>query len=433
MLLGVPAITWAAEPSVVGSITLDGVVYTLYDNSSATVTGYTEDLPEHVLIPASVTVGGGVHRVTSIGANAFRNCASLLSVVSLSDSAFAWYGSFAGCSSLRSVFLAPAHAADGAFDGCTSLRFAFRGSHGPWNSLPSGATLVNAGVSGVDSYGRVVLVPKPDDFYDTPVTLCAHSAGPLCVLSDEFASVPVVTFVSDDDLLSDPGSLDALGGMYYVCSLDESASRTYVSYALAEGSSPYLYPDGTRISDSPATRSAATSFDVNGEVLDIILQDPLGVLSSPGDQLGVQVSPISLPDDFDEDVDVEHAHSYQIVPTVNGQPVSGQLAGKVRLLYKIPEGWDRSDLEAYLARAGEDVEFDERIETINGAEYLAFWTDHFSPYIFVDLLSETEKAALGAQTGDLATQLSITGFCIVLVLALGIMLRLITNKKKFEE
>ena len=243
VLLGVPAITWAAEPSVVGSITLDGVVYTLYDNSRATVTGYTEDLPEHVLIPASVTVGGVVRRVTSIGANAFRNCASLLSVVSLSDSKYSQFA--ASFSSLRSVFLASAHAADGAFDGCTSLRFAFRGSVGPLGSLPSGATLVDAVVSGVDSYGRVVLVPKPDDFYDTPVTLCAHSAGPLCVLSDEFASVPVVTFVSDDDLLSDPGSLDALGGMYYVCSLDESASRTYVSYALAEGSSPYLYPDGT--------------------------------------------------------------------------------------------------------------------------------------------------------------------------------------------
>lgn len=337
---------------------------------------------------------------------------------------------FAGCSALRSVVVA--HGSVSGWSGCSALEYVFFGRGASVWPLPDGVAAFGCVLQGVDGWGRVVLGPGAAGVFP-PVTRCAHAAGPLCVLQGAWADpVGGVEFLSDDGLLSDPGSLDALGGLYRTCSLEASASRSYVSYALAEGSSPYLYPDGTRISDSPATRSAASSFEVDGEVLDIILQDPLGVLSSAGDQLGLQVSPIALPDDFDEDVDVEHAHSYQIVPTVNGQPVSGQLAGKVRLLYKIPEGWDRSDLEAYLARAGEDVEFDERIETINGAAFLAFWTDHFSPYVFVDLLSEAEKAALNAQTGDVATQTAVAGLGIVLVLALGIMLRLITNKKKFE-
>ena len=59
---------------------------------------------------------------------------------------------------------------------------------------------------------------------------------------------------------------------------------------------------------------------------------------------------------------------------------------------------------------------------------------HFSPYFIFDELTDEEKAALGStSTGDISTELLISGLAIVLVSSLGVMLRMITNKKKFEE
>jgi hypothetical protein len=81
--------------------------------------------------------------------------------------------------------------------------------------------------------------------------------------------------------------------------------------------------------------------------------------------------------------------------------------------------------------------------------------EHFSPYIIFDELTDAEKSALTPKpndnsnnqttdkpnssgtdlpgTGDLATQLLISVLAIVIVSSLGVMLRLITGKKKFEE
>lgn len=43
---------------------------------------------------------------------------------------------------------------------------------------------------------------------------------------------------------------------------------------------------------------------------------------------------------------------------------------------------------------GKDLEFDEKLEVIDGEYYLVLWTNHFSPYSFIDTLSEEEKASL---------------------------------------
>ena len=55
---------------------VDGVKYTLNDDRTAEVSGYTEDLPNTVVIPSSVTYEGADYTVTSIG-NAFYNCTVL--------------------------------------------------------------------------------------------------------------------------------------------------------------------------------------------------------------------------------------------------------------------------------------------------------------------------------------------------------------------
>ncbi len=57
---------------------------------------------------------------------------------------------------------------------------------------------------------------------------------------------------------------------------------------------------------------------------------------------------------------------------------------------QIPDGWDKEDLEAVLIMTGADGEFEESVITIDGTDYLAFWTNHFSPYALIDVLTEKE-------------------------------------------
>ena len=192
-----------------------------------------------------------------------------------------------------------------------------------------------------------------------------------------------------DVVLSEP-TAEKLGRTHRACSRCSSVAASW--FTLKDGASPTMYPDGTRISDASYTPKATNTFDLNGQELTILLQDPLGVLGSG--ELGLTVRQTDLPATFDGDVPVEHQHSYDIIPTVNGLEKSGKLSNKVRLLYKIPQGWDRADLEVFLAQAGEDREFDEVTEKIGDDEYLVVWTDHFSPYVFVDKLNPEEKAAL---------------------------------------
>ena len=201
--------------------------------------------------------------------------------------------------------------------------------------------------------------------------------------------IPALGHALSDVVVSEP-TAEKLGEEHSACSRCDY--DIFSHYTLKEGTSPTMYPDGTRISEASSTPKATKTFDLNGQEIEILLQDPLGVLGSG--ELGLSVEQIELPADFDGDVDVEHAHSYEIVPTVGGVKRSGKLSNKVRLLYKIPQGWDRADLEVFLAQAGEDREFDEVIEKIGADEYLVVWTDHFSPYVFVDKLNPEEKAEL---------------------------------------
>jgi hypothetical protein len=43
---------------------------------------------------------------------------------------------------------------------------------------------------------------------------------------------------------------------------------------------------------------------------------------------------------------------------------------------------------------GGDVEFEESVITIDGIDYLALWTNHFSPYAMIDTVSASDKLPL---------------------------------------
>ena len=135
---------------------------------------------------------------------------------------------------------------------------------------------------------------------------------------------------------------------------------------------------------------------------------------------------------------VELRHFYNLTLTSGGKTLS-QLDGPVELWFEAIDGIDAPD--SFISRVTENV--DAKLSpTIYKDNYGVTWikvlTDHFSPYALTDLLSEDEKAALGngknnVKTGDHAVQVAVTGLGMTLVLALGIMLRLITNRKNFKE
>ena len=216
--------------------------------------------------------------------------------------------------------------------------------------------------------------------------------------------------------------------------------------------------------------AAETTVNIaDGKKLKVFLQDPLGILKKDkSDVLGIDVKYISegsaryneLMSQVDDDYPIEHINFFEVCPTINGVPVTGNLDGSVYMEYEIPEGWDESDLEMILVRDSDDQEFDEKVLEIDSKRYLAMWKNHFSPYAMIDKLSDEEKAALESlnnkngtesdglnsqqeeknsedspsdstsKTGDEITYFAVSGLGLIMTLALGLMLNSKINKKK---
>lgn len=135
-----------------------------------------------------------------------------------------------------------------------------------------------------------------------------------------------------------------------------------------------------------------------------------------------------------------------------------QPAQPVSVYVQIGDDWDVDDLNAYYITSGgdENVPVDYlMLDYPEGADTFGIMTlSHFSPYFIFDELTDEEKAALELKpedgnnqptdkpdssgtdspgTGDISTELLFSGLAIVLISFLGVMLRLITSKKKFEK
>ena len=114
------------------------------------------------------------------------------------------------------------------------------------------------------------------------------------------------------------------------------------------------------------------------------------------------------------------------------------LRDTVRVLFQIPNGWDKEELEAVLVRPDDDVNFEEDVETINDIDYLAFWTNHFSPYALIDKLSAAEKQSLAEQIAAKERSAIKTGEAIglyavldaILLAAAGALVLILTKKRK---
>ena len=131
----------------------------------------------------------------------------------------------------------------------------------------------------------------------------------------------------------------------------------------------------------------------NGQNLKIILQDPYKALPDGTTINSTSVKPGSaryndLMAQLDNTHKTENIALFELeLFNAKNEKISGEITGKVRVLMQIPDGWDKNDLEAVLIMDGADKVFEESIITIDGVDYVAFWTNHFSPYALIDVLT----------------------------------------------
>ncbi len=202
--------------------------------------------------------------------------------------------------------------------------------------------------------------------------------------------------------------------------------------------------DTTNVQEANYLEATVT---VNGTQQRIRVYDPNGVLPADADLLAEVVT---THEHLDDGREIEHIISYKLTLVDGaGQPIPMPRDDTFKLCFEVIPGLDAKELEVVLVKQYEDGEFEEELVPIDGAYWACVNTNRCSPWSLIDRLSEEEKAAKNptpppaeeenspgddnnVKTGDYVTTGTVASLGMVLVLALGVMLHLVTSKKKFE-
>ena len=153
---------------------------------------------------------------------------------------------------------------------------------------------------------------------------------------------------------------------------------------------------------SNLVRSLSTQVNLDNEILNIIIEDPNNALNDQAELVVTLVKEGSeryneLKNNLDDTHKIERIMFFDIVIYKDSTHTEAysKLDSKVNVLFQIPKGWDKEDLKAVLVAEEIDATFDEKeLVNKNDIEYLSFWTDHFSPYAFLDELSDEDLKEL---------------------------------------
>ncbi len=85
------------------SVTIDGLIYTLNNDNTATIIGHSGK-PQNIIIPETITYYGFSLKVTSISSSAFYKCESLKCITIKKNIENIDYGAFSGCSNLKDIY-----------------------------------------------------------------------------------------------------------------------------------------------------------------------------------------------------------------------------------------------------------------------------------------------------------------------------------------
>ena len=249
---------------------------------------------------------------------------------------------------------------------------------------------------------------------------------------------------------SDPVSTDALGHDYITTIVNEvTDTEDGLMVTKCQRCGDETQKVIPALSKGQAKQLVA-SVPMNGENIGLVIQDPYEVLPD-GTKLIVELAEKDsarwneLSPQLDDKYPIENIAFFDIKLTdLQGNQLPMPLTQKVRVLIQNPNGWDKEDLEAVLVSSGADIDFEESIVTKDGVDYLAFWTDHFSPYAVIDKLTDAEAAELaaisaaekaekgkgGLKTGE-TIEMYVT-FSMILFSAAGILLISLKKRKKAE-
>lgn len=240
-----------------------------------------------------------------------------------------------------------------------------------------------------------------------------------------FFSIPLTVSAENNRCVHDytteivPATDTKLGGTKYTCS--KCGQSLCYSFTLTAERTQTQMPDGTSIHDFYVytASSAHEIVDVgDGQRINVYLHDPLESLveritntdgydgydgyDGDDDILGLTISYVDenspeyqqLLSQCDGDHLPEHIKFFLVNPTVNGAKIEGQLDAPVYMMYEIPEGWDKNELEMIRVVGTDDQEFSEMVVEEDGKRYLAVWKDHFSPYAMIDKLTDSDKVVV---------------------------------------
>ena len=186
-------------------IILNGVTYQLYNNYTATVTGYTSP-PATLTLPETVSgPSGKSYEVTAIGASAFSGCALLTTIYIPAGITSVGASAFVGCTALQSFTVDSENTAysdndDVLFNNSKTVLLSYPNAKGAAYSVPDGVSQIGTSAfegSALTSInaGKDVVMISTDAFKD-----CTSLEA--VVLGDKVVNVGNTTFSGCSALLS---------------------------------------------------------------------------------------------------------------------------------------------------------------------------------------------------------------------------------------
>lgn len=145
--------------------------------------------------------------------------------------------------------------------------------------------------------------------------------------------------------------------------------------------------------DTTKIREIKTTVNYNEETLKVLVRDPNNVLT---DDATLDVKLIDstidselyskyydkLDNKYKNNTNTKKRAFFEITVWKDNKREEkySQLDKKVQILFQIPKGWNKDTIQSVLILDEEDDGFDEETTTIEGTDYVSFFTDHFSPY-----------------------------------------------------
>ena len=342
--------------------------------------------------------------VKTIGAYTFGNCTSLTEITLPNSVTSIARKAFYGCTGLTSITIPESVNTIGgdAFQNCSSL-----------------SKITVSCKETVDSLTKLFEKDTMGNFLDTGITVISATE----FLNDIGYEGTFVSHIYVDEIIAATDT--KLGATKHTCSY--CGDVYYDTYTLTAKRTQTQMPDGKSIHDTCVNTalSAHKVVDIgDDQSINVYLHDPLQSLvtgdttsaSNGGydydsayggdnptkDTLGLTISYVDenspeyqqLLSQCDGDHLPEHIRFFQVNPTVGGAKKEGQLDAPVYMMYEIPEGWDKDELEMIRVVGTDDQEFNEMVVEEDGKYYLAVWKDHFSAYAMIDKLTDNDKVVV---------------------------------------